>query len=289
MNFAILHTNATPRRSRWIAAVAALLACGAAQAGAPFVGLDGVGGIAFNPVAYIAGTPTADSFVGKPIVGMWYVSLGGASIDWNSFGIATSLGKRVEVSYGYEACAVEKLSNIHKNTFAAKVLVVNENAGGTAWVPAISFGAKHKNTTYNVGPNGKSDGYDYYVVATKLITQLPKPVLISAGAQSTQEQVTGFIGFNKERATIIYGNVDIIPASWLCVGVEYRTGPDYGKAGGNYKDANYYNLHAAYFASKQLSLAAAYTNAGKNTWNGGEAGDKLGFGGGFVVSMQYTF
>jgi len=286
MNFAI--PTSLPRRPRWLAA-AAFIACGAAQAGAPLVGLDGVGGIAFNPLAYITGTPVADSFVGKPVVGMWYISLGKAAIDWTTFGVATSLGKRVEVSYGFEAAAVEKLEGIHKNTFAAKVLVLNENAGGTAWVPAVSIGAKHKNTTFHVSGATKSDGMDYYLVATKLITQLPKPVLVSAGVQSTQEQVTGLIGFNKERATIVYGNVDIIPASWLCLGVEYRTGPDYGKAGGNYKDASYYNLHAAYFATKQLTFAGAYTNAGKNTWNGGESGDKLGFGGGFVVSMHYTF
>ncbi|BDU72795.1 DUF3034 family protein [Mesoterricola silvestris] len=282
----ILSPGKALRRPLWLAA--ALLVGHSAQAGAPLVGLDGVGGIAFNPLAYVAGTPDPGSFVGKPVVGMWYISLGKAAIDWTTFGVATSLGKRVEVSYGFEAAAVEKLEGIHKNTFAAKVLLLPENTGG-AWVPAISVGAKHKNTTFHVSGDTKSDGMDYYLVATKLVTQLPKPVLLSAGVQSTQEQVTGLIGFNKERATIVYGNVDVILASWLCVGVEYRTGPDYGKAGGNYKDASYYNIHAAYFASKQLSFAGAYTNAGKNTWNGGESGDKLGFGGGFVVSMHYTF
>jgi hypothetical protein len=281
--------KSTRHRAAWFAlAAAALLPCGMAHAGAPFVCLDGVGGIAFNPLAYLAGTPTPDSFVAKPIAGMWYIDLSNSSIDWTTYGMATSLWQRVEVSYGFEAIDINKAINVHKNTFGAKVLLVNENAGQSKWVPAVSVGAKRKNTDYPVGPSQESYGYDYYAVATKLVT-LPTPVLLSVGAQSTKEQVTGIIGFNRERTTITYGNIDVIPVSWLCLGSEYRSGPDYGASGGNYKDASYFNLHAAYFASKQFSLALAYTNAGKNTFNGGEPGPRLGFGGGFVATLQYAF
>ncbi|MDR3672774.1 MAG: DUF3034 family protein [Holophaga sp.] len=285
-------TRSTMKRPTWFAAavgVAVLVSGGVAHAGAPFVGLDGVGGIAFNPLAYLAGTPTKDCFVAKPEVGMWYIGLCNSSIDWTTYGIATSLWKRVEVSYGFETVDISKVDNVHKNTFGAKLLVVSENANQTKWIPAISLGAKRKNTSYSVGADTKSYGYDYYVVATKLVTQLPVPVLLSVGAQSTKEEVTGVIGFNKERKIIHYGNIDFIPVSWLCVGAEYRSGPDYGASGGNYKDADYFNLHAAYFASKQLSVAMAYTNAGKNTFNGGEGGSRLGFGGGYVLSIQYAF
>ncbi len=280
------------KRVVWFAAIVAMIAIltgGTAHAGAPLINLEGVGGIAFNPLAYLAGTDTPDSFIGKPRVGGWYVGLDGSSIDWTTFGIGTSLGKRVEVSFGFESIAIQNLANVHKNTFGAKVLVLNENAGGTTWVPAVSLGVKRKSTSFNVGPDQKSAGFDYYVVATKLVTQLPKPVLLSVGAQSTQEQVTGIIGFNKERTTIVFGNVDVIPTSWLGLGVEYRTGPDYGAAGGNYKDADYFNIHAAYFVDKQFTLALAYTNAGRNTFNGGSPGTKLGFGGGLVLGCHYAF
>ncbi len=281
-------TGLIKRTSMTAVGVLAFLSSGAAHAGAPLVGLDGVGGIAFNPLAYLAGTPTADSFVAKPAVGMWYVGLTDSKIDWTTYGMATSFGKRVEVSYGFETLAIDKVLNIHKNTFGAKLLVVNENAGGSTWVPAVSLGVKHKNTTFPVSGTTKSDGYDYYLVATKLVTQLPVTVLFSAGAQSTQEQVTGAIGFNKERDMIYYGNIDVIPTSWLGIGVEYRTGPSYGTGSTKYQDADYYNVHVAYFASKQFTAAVAYTNAGANTFNG-TPGPKLGFGGGFVVSAHYAF
>lgn len=270
-----------------LAGLTALLAGGAAQAGVPFVGLDGTGGVAFNPLAYLAGTPTEGSFIAKPTFGAWHVSgLADSKIDWSTYGLATSLGKRVEVSYGYETVDIEKVQNIHKNTIGAKLLVVNENAGG-AWVPAVSVGVKRKSTSYAAAT--KKDSFDYYAVATKLITQTGAPLLLSVGLQSTQEQVTGVIGFNNERALIYFGNVDVIPVSWLALGAEYRTGPDYGAAGGHYKDANYFNLHAAYLASKQFSLALAYVNTGTNTFNGGKSGSSLGFGDGFVLSAHYAF
>jgi hypothetical protein len=269
-------------------AVAVALSSGTAQAGAPFTCLDGVGGIAFNPLAYLAGTPTEGCAIAKPIMGMWYIDLGNSKIDWTCAGVATSIAKRVEVSYGFETVDIDKVLDVHKDTLGAKVLLVEENAGGTQWVPAVSAGVKHKLTSYHVGAGQSNDGNDLYLVASKLIPQAGVPVLVSLGAQSTREQVTGVIGFNSQRATIGFANLDFIPASWLCLGAEYRMGPSYGAAGGNYKDADYFNLHAAYFATRQFSFAAAYTNAGKNTFNG-EPGPRLGFGGGLVVSMQYAF
>lgn len=259
------------------------LSLGSAQAGVPLIALEGEGGIAFNPVAYLAGTEVKDSFIAKPRVGVWYVDLSDSSIDWTTAGIATSFGKRVELSFGFESIAVENAANVHKKTFGAKLLLVNENAGGTKWVPAISLGVKRKSTSFTAK---NRNGVDFYLVATKLITQTPKPILLSFGAQSTKEQVTGIIGFNDNRKTIFFGNFDIVPTSWLGLGCEYRTGPHYSNG---YKDADYFNIHAAYFVNKDLTLALAYTNAGKNTFNGHESDDKLGFGPGLVISMQYAF
>ena len=47
-----------------------------------------------------------------------------------------------------------------------------------------------------VQADNKSEASEATSVATKLITQAPKPILVSIGAQSTKEQVTGAIGFN---------------------------------------------------------------------------------------------
>ena len=77
-------------------------------AGPPFNNLEGVGGIAFNPLAYLADSGEELIKVGdtdilaKPRFGAWYVNLGDPKIDWTSFGVATTLFKRLEISYGYE-------------------------------------------------------------------------------------------------------------------------------------------------------------------------------------------
>ena len=82
-------------------------------AGPPFNNLEGVGGVAFNPLAYLADSgekfiKVGDTdIVAKPRFGAWYVSLPDAKIDWTAFGVATTLLKRLEISYGYENVAWE--------------------------------------------------------------------------------------------------------------------------------------------------------------------------------------
>ena len=101
---------------------------GSAFAGVPLNNLEGVGGIAFNPLAYLANAgskwkkePPADAAakekkgvfddirllnnVSKPQAGAWYVRLPQAHVDWTALGTAFSLYDRVEVSYGWEAVA----------------------------------------------------------------------------------------------------------------------------------------------------------------------------------------
>ena len=77
-------------------------------AGPPFNNLEGVGGIAYNPLAYLADSGEEFVKVGdhnvlaKPRFGAWYVNLPDAKIDWTSLGVATTLLKRLELSYGYQ-------------------------------------------------------------------------------------------------------------------------------------------------------------------------------------------
>src|SRR5512137_2505800 len=78
---------------------------------APFTNLEGVGGVAFNPLAYLADSDGENShlkigdtdFIGKPRFGVWYVNLHNVHVDWTSIGASVTLLKRVEVSYGYQS------------------------------------------------------------------------------------------------------------------------------------------------------------------------------------------
>ena len=106
--------------------VVAVLSVGKlAYAGVPFNNLEGVGGVAFNPLAYPAGQPwdTTDkekndplalkNVFSKPQFGGWYVNLNKAKIDWTAVGVAETFFKRLELSYGHEAVAINAAANRH--------------------------------------------------------------------------------------------------------------------------------------------------------------------------------
>jgi hypothetical protein len=249
-------------------------------AGPPLNNLEGVGGIAFNPLAYTAGTATEpdQNIFSKPQAGIWYVSLSDVKVDWTAIGAAGTLFKRLEVSYGYEAIAPNG-RNIHKNNIGGKLLLLNENQSGLAFVPAVSLGAVYKKTS-GAAEGVDSEDLDYYLVATKLLGSLPVPALVSAGVLSTKGLATGVFGFDDDRETTFFGNIDLIPVSQLAVGVEYKQGAHFD----DFKNADYYNVHAAWFVNKSLTLVAAYVNAGDET-----STSKVGLGDGVVLSAQYAF
>ena len=87
----------------------------------------------------------------------------------------------MEVSYGHEIIGLEGADTIYKDNVGAKLLVIEQ---GNV-VPAVSIGGVWKHTTFD-GPDGTDDlGLDLYLVATKLIKELPRPVPLSGGLIST--------------------------------------------------------------------------------------------------------
>jgi hypothetical protein len=249
-------------------------------AGVPLTNLEGVGGVAFNPLAYLANRSSdpnsrAGKIFGKPQIGGWRVSLDDSNIDWTTFGVADTIWNRLELSYGNEVINPESGSTIHKNNFGTKLLLFEE----TSVFPAISAGAIFKDSTVE---NGDVDnrGIDFYLVATKTITKLPVPVLLSGGVLSTKGRVTGVHGFDDKRDEVLFGNIDIIPLKNVALGLEYRQGPNYG----DWKDANYWDAHLAWFVTNNLTLVLAYVNAGDI-----DSKSKVGLGDGIVFSAQYAF
>ena len=273
----------SPRSLKLGVLVTVLSAALGAHAGPPFNNLEGVGGVAFNPLAYPAGQSKGsndwEQAVSRPQLGAWYVRLNESDIDWNAIGGAISLFDRLELSYGYEAVAIGGAANIHKNNIGGKLNLVPENAGGSAFVPAISVGTIWKSTSKVLVPGAKDNGVDFYAVATKLITQTPLPVLVSGGLLSSKEYVTGVAGFDDERKVTGFGNVDVILPVSVAVGLEYKQGEKFAA----FENANYWDAHLAWLATKNLTLVGAYVNAGKNQ------AQPFGLGAGAVFSAQYAF
>lgn len=256
-------------------------------AGAPFVNLEGVGGVAFNPLAYLADSDGEGShfkvgntdIIGKPRFGAWYISLDKVNVDWTTIGIADTFFKRLEVSYGYETINQQNTTAKHKNNVGTKLLLLPENFFDTKFLPAVSVGTIFKHTS-NVGAGVDASGEDFYVVATKLITQLPRPVLLSGGLLSTKGKVTGVFGFDKDRKEAGFANIDLILPWNLIAGFEYKQGVRFS----DFKNANYWDAHLAWTPNKNLSLILAYVDAGDH-----KSTKVTGLGNGVVLSAQYAF
>lgn len=134
--------------------------------------------------------------------------------------------------------------------------------------------------------NLDNDGFDAYAVATKLITQTPVPVLLSAGLLLSDEVVNGVVGHN-DYDVVAFGNIDILPAKNIAVGIEYKQGVD---AGDGIRNHDYWNAHVAWFVTERLTLVGAYAETGDADRFRHDGSTKdLGVGGGFVVSAQYQF
>ena len=281
---------------------------GTAFAGVPLNNLEGVGGVAFNPLAYLAnsgskwidGTAAKDTKTttgtekkyfndfgllentSKPQVGAWYVRLPQAHVDWTSLGTAFSLYDRVEVSYGWEAVAPHGGRTIFKNNVGTKVLLVPENAGGHNFIPAISVGGILKETTtVPQGAGANHVGFDTYLVATKLIKELPLPVLLSGGVLGTNSRTTGVFGYDHSYRAAGFANADVILLKNLAVGYEYKWNPKYSSG---WHDADYQDVHAAWFITNKLTLVGAWVYAGN-----AKSTKEVGLGDGFTVSLHYAF
>ena len=285
---------------------AAITAAGGATAGVPLNNLQGTGGIAFNPLAYTAGLPwdgddggdttnavehsALNGKVSRPQVGAWYVNLNDAGINWWAGSAAISFADRVEVSGGYGFINAHKYGDKSINTYnvGAKVRFLDENAFDTSWVPALAVGGVYKYTdSKTVDALGLDhDGFDAYVVASKLITQTPIPVLLSVGGLVSDEVVNGVVGHNDYGASV-FANIDIIPVKQVALGFEYKQGV---RVGDGITNHDYFDGHVAWFVTDSLTLVGAYAYTGdKDRFYRDGKTDRLGVGGGFVLSVQYQF
>lgn len=277
--------------------IASALFATAAFGGVPLNNLQGSGGIAFNPLAYTAGLPwdggetnRLNDVVSKPQIGTWYVNLNDAGVNWWASSLALTFLDRVEVSTGYGLVNAHKYGDSSINTYnlGAKARVLDENAFDSAWIPALAVGGVYKYTdSRTVDALGlDNDGFDAYAVASKLVTQTPWPILLSAGALLSDEVVNGVVGHN-DYDVVAFGNVDVLPAKNVAIGLEYKQGVD---AGDGIRNHDYWDVHVAWFVTERLTAVAAFAETGgKDRFYRRGDTKKLGVGSGAVFSLQYQF
>ena len=261
----------------------------------PLHQIEGNGGIFATLSAYIVNPPRNGESIGRPSVGFAYVNLG-SDKNLEALTITESPFKRLELGYGWDhlglgdlplALRNAGLANYHQNevelhNFNARFQVLKEGEFDQKWIPALTAGVHYKyndgisevnNETKPLTPGGaltdiahipNHDGTDFTLYASKLFTQLPRPVLIELGGRATKGVWEGLGGFTDNYNFVFEGNVVVFVTGNLALAAEYKQQPTGYNAIGNLVrvENDWWTIDAAYVVNKHLTLAVGYGHFG---------------------------
>ncbi|MGA2748315.1 MAG: DUF3034 family protein [Verrucomicrobiota bacterium] len=267
-----------------------------AEKGAPLPlhQIEGNGGIFATLSAYIVNPPRNGEPVGRPSVGFAYINLG-SDKNLEALTLTESPLKRLELGYGWDHLGLGNLplalrnvglANYHQdevqlNNFNARFQILKEGEIDQKWIPALTAGVHYK---YNDGINEVRDqveqgaladllgkaglrhqqGVDYTLYASKMFTQLPRPVLVELGGRATEGVWEGLGGFTDSYNFEFEGNVVVFVTGNFALAAEYKQQPGDYQAIGNLvqKEGDWWTIDAAYVVNKHLTLAGGYGHFG---------------------------
>ena len=255
----------------------------------PFHTIEGVGGGAITPMAYLVNPEPAfeGALLGKPAVAFSYVNMGRKNLD--AFTITETLGGRIEFGYAANRLGLGTLpseirdattvdierSDLWLHHFNLRLLAIKENTclGGLA-MPAVTGGVHFKvndgirdmdqrlsGALSGIGLE-RDSGVDFTLTATRTIPPeiLGRPLILTAGMRASQAAQLGFLGFGDEYHVTFEGNVAFLPCDWLVLAYEFRQKSDpYGQIAGLIGDEdNWHGFDAAVILSERATLCAGY-------------------------------
>ena len=254
----------------------------------PLHAIEGVGGVVITHSAYLVNQAKKDHVFGLPSVGAMFAYLGhGRHIEFVT--ITETLWDRVELGYAWNrfdlgdlpsdiktalAISVRDVVNLHN--FNLRVQLIKDGDFGLAWMPAVTAGVHYKynqdiaDIDSDLGGALKglgikdNDGVDFTLYASKLITALPRPVLVNAGMRYTEAAQIGLFGFTGDYDLVFEGSVVCLVTDRLGVGAEYRQKPDnYKKLPGLIKkEDDWWTLWAFYIVNDHLTVSGGYGHLG---------------------------
>lgn len=255
----------------------------------PLHQIEGNGGIFATLSAYIVNPPRNDEPIGRPSIGFSYVNLGhGQNLE--ALTITESPWKRLELGYGYNNFELGDLptqialgggpainNSVTLHNVNARLQLLTEGEFEQKWIPALTFGTHYKNNDgisqinnqlggalHSIGLFKDRDGVDFTLYASKLITTLPRPVLLEAGGRATKGAWNGLAGFTKNYSYLFEGNVVVFLTDRLALAGEYKQlANDYQPIPGLInKSGDWWTVDLAYVVSKHLTVAAGYGHFG---------------------------
>jgi hypothetical protein len=216
----------------------------------PFITIEGQGGGAITPMAYLVNPAPEGKVFGKPSVALDYISAGRKNMD--AFLMTENVLGRIELGFAADRLGLGTLpsdvnstlganywlnnSDVWLYNFNVRYLAIKENYNDHAWMPALTFGAtvkynadidaintKLQNAFGTIGYNSDT-GVDFTMTATKTFGTafFGRPLIVSAGMRESQAADLGFLGFGDKYRASFEGNVVVLPADKWMFAYEFR-------------------------------------------------------------------
>lgn len=233
--------------------------------------VEGAGGGGIATWALITGYGTRDG-IGVDAHAT-YIPLSDYSL-WTG-GIAVGLFDRVELSYAHQIFNTQGVGTalglgsgytFEQDIFGAKLRVIGDAIyEQDSFLPQISVGLQYKRNNREailqaIGARSDS-GTDFYIAASKLF--LAQSVLVNTTLRFTKANQFGILGFggdrNNDYSAEFEGSAAYLFSRKFAVGAEVRTKPNNLSIA---KEDQAFDIFAAYFFTKNLSLTLAYANLG---------------------------
>src|SRR5208282_1800985 len=254
----------------------------------PLHEIEGNGGVFSTLSAYLVNPPRNGEPVGRPSIGFGYIDIGHGR-DLAALTLTDTPWKRLELGFGYDYLNLGDLptaikaqggptidDNLALYNANARLEILQEGEFDQKWLPAITAGIHYKyNDSINQINNqlggtlskiGLSDdqGLDFTLYGSKMLTFLPRPVLVNLGGRATKSAELGLLGFTDEYSFVFEGSVVVLLTDKFMVAAEYKQQPSSftpipGLIG---TPGDWWTLDAGYVINPHMTVAVGYGHFG---------------------------
>jgi hypothetical protein len=254
----------------------------------PLHEIEGNGGIFSTLSAYLVNPPRNGEAVGRPSIGFGYIDIGYGR-DLMALTVTETPWKRLEIGFGYDLLNLGDLptaikaqggpgidDNLALYNANARLEILQEGEFDQKWLPAITAGIHYKyNDSINQINNqlggtlskiGLSDdqGLDFTLYGSKLLTFLPRPMLVNLGGRATKSAELGLLGFTDEYSFVFEGSVVVLLTDKFMVAAEYKQQPSSftpipGLIG---TPGDWWTIDAGYVINPHMTVAVGYGQFG---------------------------
>lgn len=254
----------------------------------PLHQIEGNGGVFSTLSAYLVNPPRNGEPVGRPSVGFGYINIGEGR-DLVALTVTETPWKRLELGFGYDqldlgdlpTAIARKMGPQINGTLGmynanARLAILTEGEFDQKWVPAITAGIHGK---YNDGINpidhllgggmsktglSNDEGLDFTLYGSKMLTFLPRPVLVNLGGRATKSAELGLLGFTDEYSFVFEGSVVVLVTDRILLAAEYKQQPGGftpipGLIGA---PDDWWTIDGGYVINSHMTLAVGYGHFG---------------------------